>query len=433
MANEVLVKFSSGASQEHRIAALSRVGGSIKEHILTKTMERHGDREGLVLMHTPMAALEAVNRLKGAAGIEYAEPNFIYYHTGTSNDPYYTNGSLWGMYGDATIPFNEYGSQAGEAWNAGKTGTGTAPVVIGVIDEGIMYFHDDLKESIWTNPGEIAGNGKDDDGNGYKDDVYGWDFDGNDNSTYDGTHDDHGTHVAGTIGATGGNSKGVAGVIWNVKLITAKFIGRVGGTTANAVKAVDYVTDLKMRHKLNLPATNNSWGRSVYSQALVDAIERANSASILFVAAAGNGGSDGVGDDNDIYTFYPSSYPNANIIAVAAITKGGVKAEYSNFGATSVDLGAPGSDIFSTVPGRGNASNYSSGNGTSMATPHVTGAVALYAAYNPNADAAAIKKALLSSTTFTADLNVKCVTNGRLNVSDLMGITPTVNAQTASE
>ncbi|WP_330970671.1 S8 family serine peptidase, partial [Lysobacter sp. A3-1-A15] len=128
-------------------------------------------------------------------------------------------------------------------WNAGHTSCGT--VWVGVIDEGYMYAHEDLAANAGTNPGEVPGDGIDNDGNGYVDDVYGWDFDGGDNSVFDGDTDDHGTHVAGTIGAAGGNGKGVAGMCWSVKLFNAKFLGRRGGTTANAVKAVDYMTDLK--------------------------------------------------------------------------------------------------------------------------------------------------------------------------------------------
>jgi hypothetical protein len=193
--NEVLVKFKTGVSDDAKAAVLSRISGNVKENILTKTMERIGDKQGLVLVHTPMAALEAIGRIKGAADIEYVEPNYIYNHTAASNDPYYTNGSLWGMYGSSTTPANQYGSQAGAAWANNRVGSST--VVIGIIDEGVMHAHEDLQANIWTNPGEIADNGIDDDGNGYIDDVYGWDFDGNNNSTYDGTQDDHGTHVAG--------------------------------------------------------------------------------------------------------------------------------------------------------------------------------------------------------------------------------------------
>ncbi|GAB3200822.1 subtilisin family serine protease [Pontibacter aydingkolensis] len=415
VANQVLVKFKAGTSGDVRARALSRVSGRVQEVILTRTMERFGDKEGLLLVHTPMAALEAIGKLRGAAEIEYAEPNFIYRHHATSNDPYYTNGSLWGMYGGSSSPANQYGSHASAAWAGNHVGSPT--VVIGIIDEGVMHAHADLQANIWTNPGEIAGNGIDDDGNGYVDDVYGWDFDGNNNSTYDGTNDDHGTHVAGTIGAKGGNGTGVAGVVWNVKMITAKFLGRNGGTTANAIKSVDYITDLKKRHGLNLVATNNSWGGGGFSQGLYEAINRANAENILFVAAAGNGGRDGVGDDNDKTPHYPSSYANANIISVASITSSGAKSGFSNYGATSVDIGAPGSGIYSTLPGRKDASNYGSYSGTSMATPHVTGAVALYAASNTSANAATIKNAILSSATATSSLTGKCVSGGRLNVS----------------
>jgi subtilisin family serine protease len=415
VANEVLVKFKAGVSEDARAAALARISATVKERIHTKAMERIGDNEGLMLLHTPLAALEAVGRLNGAAEIEYVEPNYIYNHNATSNDPYYTNGSLWGMYGGSTSPANQFGSHAGVAWANNRTGSST--VVIGIIDEGVMHSHPDLNANIWRNPGEIAGNGIDDDGNGYIDDVYGWDFDGNDNSTYDGAHDDHGTHVAGTIGGVGGNGTGVAGVVWNVKMITAKFLGRNGGTTANAVKSVDYITDLKSRHGLHLVATNNSWGGGGYSQALYDAIERANKADILFMAAAGNGGSDGVGDDNDVTPSYPASYANSNIIAVASITSSGAKSGFSNYGATSVDIGAPGSGIYSTLPSKNGSASYGSYSGTSMATPHVCGAAALYAASNPTASGATIKNAIMSSALPTASMSGMCVSNGRLNVS----------------
>ena len=279
-----------------------------------------------------------------------------------------------------------------------------------------MHDHPDLTGNIWTNPFDPV-DGIDNDGNGYVDDVRGWDFAGNNNSTYDGAQDDHGTHVAGTIGAVGGNKMGVAGVNWNVTLITAKFLGSGGGTTANAIKAVDYITDLKTRHGLNIVATNNSWGGGGYSSGLYDAIERANKADILFVAAAGNGGSDGVGDDIDATPFYPASYGNANVISVAAITSSGAKAGFSNYGADSVDLGAPGSGIWSTLPGKKrNPSAYGSYSGTSMATPHVTGAAALYAATHPTATAAQIKSAILGSAFATPSLSGKCVSGGRLNV-----------------
>lgn len=414
---ELLVKFKQGSSSQRRSSALLRINATVEEQVVTAAMRQAGDNEGFFLVKTSIDPLEAMKVMRGSADIEYAEPNWIYTYDATSNDTYYTNGSLWGMYGDdGTLPNNQYGSQADEAWARGHIGASTNQVYIGVIDEGIQYDHKDLNGQV-RNLGEVAGDGIDNDRNGYIDDVYGWDFDGNNNTVYDGgtrgSLDDHGTHVAGTIGAIGGNGTGVVGVSWKVKMISGKFLGRRGGTTANAVKAVDYFTDFKKNRGLKIVATNNSWGGGGYSQALYDAISRANNAGILFIAAAGNGGSDGVGDNNDVTTSYPSNYNLPNVIAVAAINKEGGLASFSNFGATKVDLGAPGVGVYSTTA----YNTYSSYSGTSMATPHVTGGAALYAASNPTAGAATIKSAIMNSTVPTSSLNGKCVSNGRLNVS----------------
>jgi subtilisin family serine protease len=410
--NQLLVKFKNGVSSAGREKALTRIKANVAEKILTKTMQRFNDADGIYLVNTPLAVLDARTKIKGEE-VEFAEPNFIYQHDAASNDPYYTNSSLWGVLGDALSPVNQFGSQANEAWAANHTGS--AAVHIGVIDEGAMFSHVDLVGQIWTNPFDAV-DGVDNDKNGYIDDVHGWDFDGNNNSTYDGSGDDHGTHVSGTIGARGGNGIGVAGVSWRVTMITVKFLGKRGGTTANAIKAVDYITDLKTRHSLVLPATNNSWGGGGYSLALQQAIERANAKNILFIAAAGNGGRDGVGDNNDATPHYPGSYPNANIICVASITSTGARSSFSNYGANTVDIGAPGSSIISTVPSKSSTSAYASYSGTSMATPHVTGGAALFAATNPSASAATIKAAIMNSKVATAALSGKCVSGGRLNV-----------------
>ncbi|HEX2699508.1 MAG TPA: S8 family peptidase [Acidimicrobiales bacterium] len=403
--NELLVGYAAGATPTQRAVALQRAGVQLEKRVVTAA----SDRVEVQLVRTPPGADRAAvaRDLEADPAVAYAEPNWTYTVDATSNDPYYTNGSLWGMTGGN-------GTAADAAWGAGHTGSSS--VYVGVIDEGIQYTHPDLAANVWTNPFDSA-DGVDNDGNGYVDDVHGWDFANNDNTVYDGGSrgnlDNHGTHVSGTIGGRGGNGLGVAGVNWNVTLISGKFLGRRGGTTANAVKAVDYFTTLKRDHGLNIVATNNSWGGGGFSKALFDAIGRANAQDILFVAAAGNGGSDQVGDDNDTVDNYPSNYDQPNVIAVAAITSTGARASFSNYGATTVDLGAPGAGIYSTLAG----STYGSYSGTSMATPHVTGAAALYASTHPSASAAGIKSAILSNVVATSSLAGKTVTGGRLNVS----------------
>jgi subtilisin family serine protease len=423
--NELLVKFKSGTADSKKAEALARVNAILSERILTKAMERFGDSEGIMLVKVPAGVENALARFRDVAEIEYAEPNYIYTYDATSNDPYYTNKSLWGMYGDATTPKNDFGSQAGEAWAAGKTGSSS--VVVGVIDEGIQVDHPDLRNNIWVNPFDPR-DGIDNDKNGYIDDVNGWDFANNDASVYDGgsrgSQDKHGTHVAGTIGGVGGNGTGVAGVVWNVKIISAKFLGRNGGTTANAIRAVDYLTDLKTRHGIDLVASNNSWGGGGFSQALLDAITRGAKANVLFIAAAGNGGSDGIGDNNDTQNYYPSNYNTQGVlgatydavISVASITSSGAKSSFSNFGKTTVDLGAPGSGINSTLP----PNTYGSYSGTSMATPHVTGGAALRASTSTDRGAAlktAILNAAVATTSISTTGSTPTVTGGRLNVS----------------
>lgn len=399
--NELLVQFRDSASANDRSAVVHGLGANRLRTV-------RGGKAPLELLRLPAGVdiANAVRALGSDRAVEFAEPNWTYTHQTVSDDTYVTSGQLWGMTG-----IN--GSQAVNAWAEGKTDCGG--VYVGIIDEGFMDAHEDVAANAWSNPFDTA-DGVDNDGNGYVDDVHGWDFDGGDNSTFDGATDDHGTHVAGTIAGHGGNGKGVAGVCWSgIKLISAKFLGRRGGTTANAILAVDYITDLKVGHGMNIAATNNSWGGGGFSQGLLDAINRANAANILFVAAAGNSGA-----DNDATASFPSNYDAANVIAVAALASDGSLASYSQYGLTTVDLGAPGSAIISSVPksSKGKViSGYASYSGTSMATPHVTGAVALYKKLNPLADAAAIKAAILSSSTPTASLAGKTVTGGRLDVS----------------
>jgi subtilisin family serine protease len=404
-AGQMIVKYKSTATSADK----QRVQGKLQGSRLEVLSRKGGDVELLAVGAGSMQSrIESIN---SDPSVDYAEPNWLVRHMAVSNDTYYPNGSLWGMYGSATTPANQYGSGAGQAWANG--GADCSSVVGGIIDEGYMYTHPELAANAYTNPGETAGNGRDDDGNGLVDDIYGWDFASNDNTVFDGAGDDHGTHVAGTIGGIGGNGAGVAGVCWNVKLMSAKFLGSRGGTTANAIKAVDYFTGLKNKG-VPVVATNNSWGGGGFSQGLADAIERANTAGILFIAAAGNDGT-----NNDTTASYPSGYASANIIAVAALQSNGGLASYSQYGATTVDIGAPGSAVMSTVPvsSKGKVvAGYSSYSGTSMATPHVTGAAALYKARNPGATAAQIKAALLNGTP-TPSLQGKVATGDRLDIS----------------
>ena len=431
VADEILIQFRQDTSAAERADARSWVGGARRRLI------RRNSTADLELASTGGWSVEdAAARLRLHPAVRYAEPNWIYTHQATSDDPYFVGGSLWGMLGDTTAPANQFGSRAGEAWQAGNVGS--ASTFVGVIDEGIDLNHPDLASNVWTNPFDPV-DGVDNDGNGYVDDVSGWDFSQNNNSIYDGapgnnTTDSHGTHVSGTIGAVGGNGIGVAGVNWHVIMISAKFLGPNGGTTANAIRAIDYITDLKTRHGLKIVATNNSWSGGGYSQALHDAIIRGANADILFVAAAGNGNGFGVGLNNDTISHYPSSYnttagtttqPAAGydaVIAVASITSTGARAMSSNYGTTTVDLGAPGSAVWSTAPNDG----YRSLSGTSMATAHVTGAAALYASLNPLAPASDIKSALLASAvaTPTASLTDITVTNGRLDIGYFAGPPP---------
>ncbi|MCB9065744.1 MAG: S8 family serine peptidase [Chitinophagales bacterium] len=410
--NELIVRFKPGVGEDRRQRAFEHMNAEVVEKLHTQAMKDFGDERGYFLVRMPADVPQAMNRWRDEEDIEYAEPNYLYSYSATSNDPYFTDGQLWGMYGSSTSPSNQYGTGSAAAWANNHTGSNS--VIIAVIDEGIYNEHEDLNANCWVNPYEIPNNKKDDDGNGYVDDVYGWNFDRNNNKT-SGSAETHGSHVAGTIGAVGGNNKGVAGVCWNIKMISCKFLGRRGGSTANAIKAVDYVTDMKTRHNLNIVATNNSWGGGGFSQSLKDAIDRAEAADILFIAAAGNDSR-----NNDASASYPSNYTSSNIIAVASITSSGGLSSFSNYGLTTVDIGAPGSGIYSTVPkkqGKSVVSSYASYNGTSMATPHVTGAAALYAASHPGSSAAAIKTAILSSATATSSLSGKCATGGRLNTS----------------
>lgn len=346
--------------------------------------------------------------LKKDPDVEYAEPNFILHTSQLPNDPLFVN--LWGLNNTGqTGGTNDADIDAPEAWNTPSANI----VTVGVIDTGIDYNHEDLSANMWKNSAEAAGQpGVDDDGNGYIDDVYGYDFVNNDPDPMD--DNGHGTHVAGTIAAVGENGVGVAGVNYHGKVAALKFLSATGsGTTTDAVRALQYATQMGFK------ITSNSWGGGGYSQTLYDAISAANNAGALFVAAAGNST-----NNNDAAPFYPASYTLPNIISVAATDKYDNLASFSNYGATSVDLGAPGVSIFSTVP-KGTCSScdpsgYRTLSGTSMATPHVSGAAAYLWGVYPNLSGLQIKDKLLISGDPKTALSGKTVSGKRLNLNNAM-------------
>ncbi len=296
-----------------------------------------------------------------------------------------------------------------DAWNFTQGNN----VIVGVIDTGIQYNHPDLAANVWNNPGEIAGNGIDDDGNGYIDDRYGINAITNSGNPWD--DNGHGTHVAGTIGAVGNNGIGTTGVAWNVKLISCKFLSSSGsGSTSDALKCINYFKTLQQRGT-KLILSNNSWGGGGYAQSIWNAIDSLRPMGQQFIAAAGNNN-----NNNDTNPSYPCSYNNVNIICVAAFDSStGQRASFSNYGTTNVDIAAPGVNIYSTYIN----SSYANLSGTSMATPIVSGSFALMVAAAPSQNRNVIRVRMLAGSLSAANLNG--VTGGntpgvgrRLNVSE---------------
>jgi subtilisin family serine protease len=394
----ILVKFKKGVLKHQRKAVSNLVNGRYQDknrdgiddryhHILNGRwvlIELKGEEDVDL-------ATKAIGVLKKHRHVEHAEYNYLQYILNTPNDPRF--GELWGMKKIA----------AENAWNIT---TGSPDVIVGVIDTGVDYNHQDLASNVWVNPNEIPNNGIDDEGNGYVDDVHGINaITGSGNPMDDHSH---GTHCSGTIGAVGNNNIGVVGVNWTVKIAGMKFLSSGGsGTTADAIKCINYAIDLKRTWKQNLRVLSNSWGGGGYSQALHDAISDANNAGILFVAAAGNDGR-----NTDQYPTYPACYDVPNVMSVAATDANDGLCGFSNYGAATVDLGAPGSNILSTVLNN----SYASYSGTSMATPHVSGAAALLLAVKGGLTVPELKANLMNSGDPVYALQGKTVSGKRLNV-----------------
>ncbi|MCY2947669.1 MAG: S8 family serine peptidase [Planctomycetota bacterium] len=356
----------------------------------------------------PAAIKNTIERLPSVASIS---TNNVVRATEWSNDP--ESSKLWGLNNQGQVINGVAGTPDADIDlpEALAHATIQTQVVVGIVDTGIDYNHPDLRDNMWKNPGEIAGNNRDDDGNGFIDDVYGFNFVNNTGNPMD--DDEHGTHVAGTIAASLNNSQGVAGIASGAaKLMAIKFLDANGsGTYANAIRALNYATMMSSRG-VNLKVLNNSWGGYGTVPALEDAVNATNAAGMLFVASAGNESNDNDGEFKAI----PASYAASNIISVAATNNLDELVSFSNYGATTVDLAAPGVGILSTTPGN----RYQSFNGTSMAAPHVAGALALAWACHPDKTSTEIQDALFGSVDALDSLDGAVATGGRLNVNNLL-------------
>src|SRR5690242_10689219 len=405
---DVIVGFQNDVSAADQQKILKGAGASEK----TNWNKIHGS-----LAHVASGDVDAaIAKLKQDPRVRYAEPNHVITIDSVPNDPAFNN--TWGLNNTGQTINGSSGTpdadiDAPEAWNVT---TGSPNVTVAVIDTGVDWSHPDLSSQIWINPGEncsgCRNDGIDNDHNGFVDDWHGWDFANNDNNPTD--DHGHGTHVAGTIGAAGNNGVGVAGVNWNVRIMPVKFLNSQGsGTDANAVSAILYAA----QNGANV--MNNSWADTVYSQALADAITVADQHNSLFVAAAGNNGT-----DNDASPTYPASYDMPNVVSVAATDNTDNRAFFSNVGRRSVDLGAPGVDIYSTWPG----GTYQYLSGTSMATPNVAGAAALAKAAFPSASAVGLKALLLDSVDQDPALAGVTASGGRLNIGAAVACNATPQA-----
>jgi subtilisin family serine protease len=393
MPGELLVKFKPGTTATIKEQMNSNIGAQV-------IGEFRGEPD---LLHMKLPESWAVglgqDYYTNDPNVEYAEPNYIYQLQAIPNDSF-----QWGATAPASRRWGLTQIQAPQAWDIA---TGNPFVVLAHTDTGIDYNHPDIQGNIWVNGGEICGNGIDDDGNGYIDDCFGWNFTNNTGDPLDTVG--HGSHTSGIMAAIGNNGIGIAGVNWNVQVMPLKICTSFGCSVAAGVNAIDYAW------QNGAWVINASWGGPGNSASLHNAIIRAGNAGVLVVVAAGNSNA-----NIDTRPFYPAAWTDANIITVGATDSLDRRASFSNYGPNRVALGAPGVQILSLARGGG----YAIGSGTSQATPFVTGAAGLIWGYNPNLSFWDVKTILLSTVDTPASLRGLWATSGRLNLFNALANTP---------
>jgi len=418
VSGQIVVKLQEAATARSAGDVFTSILGSGNRGVSLKAVKAlQTDSHVFTVTVADDAALaQAISALKADARVEIAEPNFVYHtmEAGVPNDPdFVKNWSLKNTgQADSSGQTGTPGSDIGvlPLWAAGMTGN--KDILVAVIDTGIDWTHPELVDNLWTNTKEIPDNGKDDDGNGFVDDVHGWNFVANSNQSQDDHN--HGSHCAGTIGASGNNGKGIAGVNWQVSFVPVKFLSAQGsGSLDDAVNAINYATSLHVN------VMSNSWGGGGASDTMLQAIQKAKDAGILFVAAAGNNSS-----NNDTTPSYPASYAVDNVVSVAAVDNRDHIASFSNYGRTTVHVAAPGVRVYSTVKG----GLYDTYSGTSMATPHVSGIAALLMAANRGWTYADVKNRLITTSDPVRGLRRMVVAKGRVNAYNAFaGIVPPSN------
>ncbi len=412
---EVLVKFSPDVSFDRIKRLVASNNDRVEDEIeIVNGLVSIDDLDNA----DPEEVARQYSKLEGV--VAYAEPNFrieldplqsttqpeasSFVPDGAPNDPMF--GEQWALNNDGANGGKERADiGALKAWLKSQ---GSEEVVVAVLDSGVDYTHPDLITNMWFRPDNVPAYF--DDELGTVNDKHG--FNSAENASDPMDDNGHGTHCAGIIGAEGNNGTGIAGINWKVEIMPLKFIGKGGfGSTKDAIEAINYAVDRK-KAGVNVRVINASWGSTQYSKALEDAIRAAGEQGILFVAAAGNSST-----DNDRTPHYPSNYNLPNVISVAALDRADALAGFSNWGANSVHIAAPGKDILSTWLNDA----YREASGTSMATPQVAGVAALIVASNPKINVEELKKRLLGSTDPLDVLNGKVVSGGRLNAGKALG------------